>query len=137
MHIYLVLSYHYSICINIRSLNVKKAKCDEVNGWYTFVKVLGITAVVFLLLVSIADSVPFVGNPNSSRNNVSILNKYDEAIKAYDKEIEINPQNSSAWNNKGLALDHLNKLDEAIIAYEKAIEINPDNSVIGMVKELL
>ena len=30
------------------------------------------------------------------------LNKSDEAIKAYDKAIEINPQNSDAWYNKGL-----------------------------------
>ena len=32
------------------------------------------------------------------------LNKSDEAIKAYDKAIEINPHNSNAWNNKGVAL---------------------------------
>jgi tetratricopeptide (TPR) repeat protein len=42
------------------------------------------------------------------------LNKSDEAIKAYDKAIEINPQDSDAWDNKGIALYILNKYDEAI-----------------------
>ncbi len=56
------------------------------------------------------------------------LNEHDEAIKAYDKAIEINPQDSDAWYNKGVALDKLDKSDEAIKAYDKAIEINPQNS---------
>ena len=30
------------------------------------------------------------------------LNKYDEAIKAYDKAIEINPHDSDAWTIKEL-----------------------------------
>jgi tetratricopeptide (TPR) repeat protein len=33
------------------------------------------------------------------------LYKSDKAIKAYDKAIEINPQNSKAWNNKKAALN--------------------------------
>ena len=45
-------------------------------------------------------------------------------MKTLDKAIEINPQNSMAWNNKGSALAHLNKYDEAIKAYDKAIETN-------------
>ena len=59
---------------------------------------------------------------------LNALNKSDEAIKAYDKAIEIDPQKSEAWNNKGVALDNLNKPDEAIKAFENAIEINPQNS---------
>ena len=57
------------------------------------------------------------------------LNKSDEAIKAYDKAIEINPQDSDVWTGKGLALDNLNKYDEAIKAFDKAIEINPQDSI--------
>ena len=56
------------------------------------------------------------------------INKYDEAIKAFDKAIEINPQYSLAWYNKGRALYKLNKFDEAIKAYDKAIEIDPQHS---------
>ena len=45
---------------------------------------------------------------NNKGNALTNLNKSDEAIKAYDKAIEINPHNSDAWNDKGLALTNLN-----------------------------
>jgi Flp pilus assembly protein TadD len=48
------------------------------------------------------------------------LGKPDEAVKAYDKAIEINPQNSVSWVYKGQALDKLGKSDEAQKAYDKA-----------------
>ncbi len=32
------------------------------------------------------------------------LGKYEEAIQAYDKAIEIKPDYHLAWNNKGIAL---------------------------------
>ncbi len=46
-------------------------------------------------------------------------------MEAFDKAIEINPQDPDAWNNKGFALSYLNKSYEARKAYNKAIEINP------------
>jgi len=56
------------------------------------------------------------------------LGKYEEAIKCYDKAIEIDPNNSVVWNNKGLALYFLGKYDEAIKCYDKAIEIDPNDA---------
>ena len=56
------------------------------------------------------------------------LGKYDEAIKCYDKAIEIDPDNPVVWNNKGLALNSLGKYDEAVKCYDKAIEIDPDDA---------
>jgi len=53
------------------------------------------------------------------------LGKYDEAIKAYDRAIDLDPKYASAWNNKGIALDELGKYDEAIKAYDKAIDLDP------------
>ena len=55
------------------------------------------------------------------------IGRYNEAIEAFDKAIEINPKDSDAWNGKGSVLFKLNKFDEAIKAYDKAIEINPQN----------
>jgi len=51
--------------------------------------------------------------------------RYDEAVAAYDRAIEINPQSSEAWCNKGNALNNLSKHDLALLASEKAIEIDP------------
>lgn len=55
------------------------------------------------------------------------LGKYDEAIKAFDKAIDINPQYEAAWYLKGAALNRQGMYNESIQAYDKAIEINPRN----------
>ena len=38
--------------------------------------------------------------------------KYQEAIKYYDKALELNPDYVAAWNDKGVALIRLGKYDE-------------------------
>jgi tetratricopeptide (TPR) repeat protein len=42
--------------------------------------------------------------------------KYDEAIQAFDKAIELNPDDPNTWFNKGIALLKQSKYDEAIKA---------------------
>ena len=51
--------------------------------------------------------------------------KNDEAILAYRKALEIDPNNASIYNNLGLSLARKNKLEEAITQYRKAIELDP------------
>ena len=55
------------------------------------------------------------------------LEKYDEAIKCYDKAMEIQPNYSYAWSGKGNVYSNLKKYDEAIKCYDKAIELESDN----------
>jgi tetratricopeptide (TPR) repeat protein len=54
---------------------------------------------------------------------------FDEAIKAFDKAIEINPQYEKAWTGKGTAFALLRDYDDAIRAYDKAIEIDPQSTM--------
>ncbi len=49
--------------------------------------------------------------------------KYDEAIEAYDRAIEIDPQLVFAWLFKGRALYDQGRYVESIKAYDKVIEI--------------
>ncbi|TRZ90245.1 MAG: tetratricopeptide repeat protein [Methanosarcinales archaeon] len=65
------------------------------------------------------------------------LGKYDEAIKCYDKAIEIDPEDLDTWNNKGVALFNLGKYDEAIECYDKSIEINPEHVLAWILKGLV
>jgi tetratricopeptide (TPR) repeat protein len=55
------------------------------------------------------------------------LGKYEEAIKYYDKAIEIDPNYAGAWYGKGSALQKLKQYKEAIECSAKAIELNPND----------
>jgi len=50
--------------------------------------------------------------------------KYEEAIEALEKAIEINSDYAEGWNGKGAALHVLGRNEEAIVAYNKAIKID-------------
>ena len=53
--------------------------------------------------------------------------KFEKAIEAYEKAIEIDLDSDIACYNIGLAYAKLSKFEKAIEAYEKAIEIKPDS----------
>ena len=60
------------------------------------------------------------GNENAKNGN------NEDALVAYDKALEIDPNHVSAWNNKGIVLSRMKQFEESIICYDKAIELNPD-----------
>nr|WP_253308521.1 tetratricopeptide repeat protein [Rickettsia endosymbiont of Ceutorhynchus assimilis] len=49
-------------------------------------------------------------------------------INAYDRAIELDPNNFKACFNKAITLEELGKYDLAIESYNTALEINPDYS---------
>ena len=65
------------------------------------------------------------------------LGKHAEALKAFEKAIEIDPTYHEAWFNKGVALGDLGKHAEALKALEKAIEIDPSDDEVWFNKGLL
>ena len=107
---------------------MKKATYDKANRKYTVFMVLGIIVLEFLVLVSIAGAVQSTNIWFHKGSELMNSEKYDEAIKAYDVAIEINPHDSKAWYYKGVALSELGMPDEALKAYDKVIKINPNNS---------
>jgi tetratricopeptide (TPR) repeat protein len=63
--------------------------------------------------------------------------KNDEAIQAYDKAIEIDPQNEEAWTKKGSAFfgsDRAGASYEAVRCFDNAILINPNYAEAWMEK---
>ncbi|WP_103668775.1 tetratricopeptide repeat protein [Pseudanabaena sp. BC1403] len=59
-------------------------------------------------------------------NSYISLKKYEEAITAYDKALQIKPDLLEAWNLRGIALRQLDRSEEAITSYDKALKIKPD-----------
>jgi tetratricopeptide (TPR) repeat protein len=52
--------------------------------------------------------------------------KYEKAIEAFNKAIELKPDFAKAYNNQGNVYDNKGEYDKAIEAYNRAIELNPD-----------
>ena len=52
------------------------------------------------------------------------LGRYEEALKAYEQTIKVNPDDAEAWANKGIALGHLGRYEEALQAFDQAIKID-------------
>jgi len=72
-------------------------------------------------------------------NNGMALNQqrsFDEALQAFDKAIELNPQSADNWAWKAAALGNLGRDDESLDASNRAIELNPQNALAWHVKGL-
>ncbi|WP_295225420.1 tetratricopeptide repeat protein [Seleniivibrio sp.] len=53
--------------------------------------------------------------------------RFSDAINAYEKAINIEPDNYQAWNNMGISLGQIMNYEEALEAFEKAKHIKPDS----------
>ena len=58
-------------------------------------------------------------------NAKSDSGEYKEAIKDYNKAIELNPKSAIAYNNRGNAKSDSGEYEDAIKDYDKAIELDP------------
>jgi len=52
-------------------------------------------------------------------------NKYQDAIRAYNKYIELNPNDANVWTDLGVMHRRTKNASEAISSFDKAIELNP------------
>src|SRR2546427_2271693 len=58
-----------------------------------------------------------------------LLGRYDEALRAIDTALDINPHNEVAWLNKGNAFTKLGRLVDALRCFNAAIKVNPTYEV--------
>ncbi|MGB3267387.1 MAG: tetratricopeptide repeat protein, partial [Microcoleus sp.] len=61
-------------------------------------------------------------------NSLQSSGRFDEAVAAYRKAVELNPDFSWSYHNLGDVLLKLERFDDAVCAYKKAVELNPDFS---------
>ncbi len=53
------------------------------------------------------------------------LERYDQAVQAHGKAVELNPLYFQAWNNLGIAHFNLGQLEQAAKCHRRALELNP------------
>ena len=64
-------------------------------------------------------------NYHNLGNSLQESGRFDEAVAAYKKAIELNPNFSWSYHSLGDVLLKLEKWEEAVAAYKKAVELNP------------
>ena len=60
------------------------------------------------------------------------LTRFDEALEAFEKAIELDPKNVGAWSSKGFALDNLGEAEDSIQAYKRAHELGQESATLFM-----
>ena len=61
-------------------------------------------------------------------NDLYFKGEYELALKSMEKAIELKPDYTNAWVNKGIILGNLNQHELALKAFEKVIKLEPSNS---------
>ena len=52
-------------------------------------------------------------------------NRLDEALAAYEKVIQIEPERATAWERRAMVLSRLGRLEEALQSCQRAVELAP------------
>ncbi len=124
--------------VTMDAIDINKSKCNVNNEpnkkKSTTGKLITGTVILFIFLAGLSYH---ANSPYIKVNDLIKSGRYEEALNASNKTIDIYPHNSLPWANKGYVLSKQNKYDEALKAYEKAIEINPQNSYVWVNKGLV
>ena len=54
--------------------------------------------------------------------------KFLEAIKNFDKAIELDPEYSDSWSYRGLCYYELDENEEAIDNFDRVLDLNPNDA---------
>jgi len=91
-------------------------------------KDFAITIIAMLATIYIA---PAMGESaqfwSDQANEYFISEDFEKAAASYDKALELEPNSTALWNNKGKAMANLGSIADAIYCFNKSLAINSSN----------
>ena len=56
------------------------------------------------------------------------MKRYQEALRDFDKAIELKPDYTLAYNNRGVTYFKMKRYDEALRDFERSLALDPNNA---------
>jgi tetratricopeptide (TPR) repeat protein len=120
---------------------VIELKPDDVNSWLNkgfSLYFLGRKGDAIKCFDKVIQLDPNNQNARDGKSNALVLpddndvflqrqDNHDEAIKSFDRAIELKPDDVTVWLNKGFSLHFLGRKGDAIKCFDKAIQLDPNN----------
>ena len=63
----------------------------------------------------------------SKSENLASVDRWEDALEAVNKSLELNPRSSTWWHFKAFILTELDRKEEALAAFNEAIGQNPED----------
>jgi tetratricopeptide (TPR) repeat protein len=60
-------------------------------------------------------------------NTLQRQGRHEDALKAFDKAVQLAPSEADLWRDLGGALAELNRIDEALLSFQHALKLKPDH----------
>jgi cytochrome c-type biogenesis protein CcmH/NrfG len=54
--------------------------------------------------------------------------RHEDALKTFDKAVQLKPESAELWNHLGDVLQDLERPDEALLSFQHALKLDPQNS---------
>ena len=115
-------------------------------GWRLVVGVVAVIIIVALAIPFLADQSSGTDNGVATSTQASSISaeehfgagnahyeasRWDEAVAAYQKAIELDPGYQAAYANLGVTYYQLQQFDLAAFQYEKALELDPNDGEVA------
>jgi tetratricopeptide (TPR) repeat protein len=60
-------------------------------------------------------------------NTLQRQGRHDDAVKAFDKAVQLKPDDADLWKDLGGALAEFKRVDEAVLSFQHALKLKPDH----------
>src|SRR5579883_730743 len=123
-------SHSQTIALNLPSSQKSSIQITKSqNSWF----VKGLLGILFISASAISYSYinHIINSANATElykqaNTLYELQRYKDALNAYEQAAKIQPNYAQAWNGQAETLSELKEYQEALTAYDKAIQIQPN-----------